>query len=274
MNKRYFQFPLCALSFVQEGQNGLDCIISFACVEVGKKWWEKFSANERQDRRSVLPAPEVCLGSVDLEKDEQLQAVAGCECLHLCARNVTGMLAEHARLSQFIKEFERRHGTDAQVRIRTDWLFEVRDNKGMSYPELAVLAAIYSKIGAARGPVRILRDEIRIRAHGFKSHRVFGAEMNRGREPFLTPRQVRSIIERLHARKFFARVTYARCQTYYSHRLSTRELADHIFTAKIQPSLARQARICADANLTKRIQAERRKLAGSTATKKATDAPL
>jgi hypothetical protein len=274
MNERYFQFPLCALSFVREGQKGLNCIISFACVEVGKERWQKFSENEREARRSVLPDPAVCSGSVDLEKDEQLQAVAGCEYLALWARNVTGMLAKHARVSHFIKEFERRHGTDARVRIRTDWVFEVRNNEGMSYQELAVLAAIYSKIGASRQPVRITRDEIRKRAHGFKSDCVFRAEMNRRRKPFVTPSQVRSVIERLHARKFFSRLTYARRQTYYSNRLSTTELADHIFTAKTQRSRARQARISANADLTTRIQAERRKLAGSVATKMATDSPL
>jgi hypothetical protein len=166
----YFQFPLCALSFAQESKNGVDCIISFACVEVGKERWQKFSENER---------------------------------------------------------------------------------------------------GA-----RILQDEIWKRAHGFKSDRVFRAEMNRRRRPFLTPRQVRSIIERLHGRHFFARVTFGRRQTYYSNRLSNKELADRIFTAKIQRSLARQERIRADADLTKRIQAARRKLAGSDATDGATDAPL
>jgi hypothetical protein len=110
--------------------------------------------------------------------------------------NIEGVLAHHARLSRFVKEFEEKHGTDARLRIRTDWLLEVRDKIGMSYPELAAMAAIYSKIGAARGPVRILQDEIWRRAHGFKSDRVFRAEMN-GRDPFLTLRQVRSIIKRL-----------------------------------------------------------------------------
>jgi hypothetical protein len=252
----------------------LDHIISFACVDIGKKRWENFSTNERQARRSVLPSASVCQCSIDPTSDEQQQAVAGAEYrISSTILNIEGVLAQHARLSRFVKEFEGKHGTDARVRIRTDWLLEVRDKKGMSYPELAAVAAIYSKIGAARGPVRILQDEIWKRAHGFKSDRVFKAEMNRRCRPFVTPRQVRSIIERLHARKFFARTTYARRQTYYSNRLSTKDLADQIFRAKIQPSLARQARICADADLTKRIQAERRKLAGSTATKKATDAP-
>ena len=122
--------------------------------------------------------------------------------LNVSAPNLEAMIAEHSDLARFVKIWEQQHGPDALVRIRTDWLFEVRDNKGMSYPELAVLTAIYSKIGDARGPVRILQDEIWKRAHGFKSDRVFRVEMNRRRRPFLRPRQVRSIIERLHGRHF------------------------------------------------------------------------
>ena len=178
MNKPFFHFPLCLLSTIEDVRRGIDRIISFACVEVGKERWQKFSASEREARRSDFPSPEVCSGSVDLEKDEQLQAIAGCEYLNVCAGNIKSMLASHAQLSRFIREFEERHGTDARVRIRTDWLFEVRDDKGMSYPELAVLAAIYSKIGASRRPVRITQDEIRKRAHGLKSDRVFRAEIH------------------------------------------------------------------------------------------------
>lgn len=274
MTQPYVQFPLCLLSAVRDAWAGLDDIISFACVDVGKKRWETFSADERQALRSVLPSASFCRCSIDPTSDEQLQALAGCEYLRVTVLNIRGILAGHARVSRFVKEFEDRHGTDALVRIRRDWLFEVRDNKGMSYPELAVLAAIYSKIGAARGPVRILRQEIWIRSHGFKSDRVFRAEMNRRRKPFLTPRQVRSIIERLHSRQFFARRTFGRRQTYYSNRLSNKELADRIFTAKIQRSLARHERIRADADLTTRVRAARRKLAGLAATDGATDAPL
>jgi len=187
MNKPFFHFPLCLLSTIGDVRTGLSRIISFACVEVGKERWQKFSANERQGRRSVLPDPAVCSASIDLEKDEEQQVVAGCEYLNVCAGDIKSMLASHAQLSRFIKEFERKHDTDARVRIRTDWLFEVRDNKGMSYPELAVLAAIYSKIGASSRPVRITRDEIRKRAHGFKSDCVFRAEMNPRRKALVTP---------------------------------------------------------------------------------------
>jgi hypothetical protein len=274
MKNHYFQFPLCVLSFVQNVREDVGAIIAFASVELGKKQWETFSSNEQQAKRLVLPNPRTCQCSIDPTSDEQLQTVAGCEYLRIRIFNIKGMLADHARVSRFVKEFEDRHGTDARVRIRTDWLFEVRDNKGMSYQELAVLAAIYSKIGASRRPVRITREEIWWRALGYKSQSVFRAEDDGGHVLGPTERQVRSIIERLQSRNFFARITFGRRQTYYSNRLSTKELADEIFTAKMQRSLARQARICADADLTKRIQAARRKLAGSVATESATDAPL
>ena len=274
MTKGFFQFPLCLLSTVENVLSDVGGIIAFACVELGKMRWQTFSANEQQAKRLGLPNRRTCRCNIDPTKDEQLQTVAGCEYLHITIYDVKSMLADHARLSRFVKEFEDKHGRDVRVRIHTDWLFEVRDNKGMSYPELAVVAAIYSKIGASKGPVRITQDEIRKRAHGFKSDCVFRAEIHRRRKPELTPRRVRSIIERLHARNFFGRMTYGRRQTYYSNRLSSKELAEHIFRAKTQRSFARQARICADADLTKRIQAARRKLAGSDATDSATDAPL
>jgi hypothetical protein len=273
MDKRYFHFPLCLLSFGRDVKERLNGIISLGCVELGIKQWQQFSPAQQHFRRSCPPPKTFCTCEIDLRKDEELQLIAGCEYLDIACHNVKGMLASYAGVTRFIKDFERKQGTDARVRVRKDWVFEVRDNKGMSYPEFAVLAGIYSKIGATTRPVRITREDIWKRAHGFKSDRVFRAEMN-GRPPFLTERQVRSIIERLHQRKFFARTTYGRRQTYYSHRMSSTALGERVFTTKIQRSLAKQARRRADAALTKRIQQERRKLAGPTATEGATDAPL
>jgi hypothetical protein len=273
VNKRYFHFPLCLLSFGRDIKERLNAIIALACVEMGARQWQKFSPAQQHFRRSVPPPPSFCTCEIDLNNDEELQLIAGCEYFNLICRNAKGMLADYARVTRFIKDFERKHGTDARVRIRKDWAFEVRDNKGMSYREFAVLAAIYSKIGASKRPMRIIQAEIWKRAHGFKSDHVFRAEMN-GRSPFLTQRQVRSIVERLRDRKFFARRTYGRRQTYYSHRMSSTALGEHIFTAKIQRALEIQAQRRADAALTKRIQQERRKLAGGDAAEGATDAPL
>ena len=264
MNRRFFQFPLCALSFPGSERERFNNIMSFACVEVGKKQWQKFRQIEKDIRRERPPSDKRCTCKIDLTNDAHQQAVAGAQHLEIIIHCIDGVVAEHACLARFRREFEGKHGADAQVRLATNLVFEVRDNKGMSYWELAVLAAIYSKIGAAKGPVRITREEIWRRALGFKSKRVFSVEM-RDRQAWITERQVRSIIERLHDRKFFARVTYARRQTYYSHRLTADQLADAVITQKLQRQRARQARIRANDALTKRIQAERRRLAAPDA---------
>src|SRR5215471_5020662 len=122
---------------------------------------------------------------------------------------------EYGPLAEFAKEWEKRHGPDAQVRILGKWVVEAMYHL-FSYDELAVLAAIYSKIGSKKGPVRITRDEIWRRSLGYKSERVFREETGGGSSVCRTARQVRSIIERLAERKFFAQITFGRRQTYYS----------------------------------------------------------
>jgi hypothetical protein len=141
-------------------------------------------------------------------------------------------------------------------------VFEARDKNGISFNEIAVLAAIYSKIGATSNPVRITQREIWYRAHGFKSQRVFHREMER-QIPSITLRHIRTVIESLHQRGFFARITFARRQTYYSHRLTADQLAEAIFQLRTRAAKTRCARIQANNDLTFRIQAERRRLAGS-----------
>jgi hypothetical protein len=264
MNGRFFQFPLCALSFPGSERERLNNIISFSCLEVGKQQWQKFTQIEKDLRRLHAPSDRHCICKIDLTNDAHQQAVAGAQHLKIIIERIDGIVANHARLAHFIHEFERKHGADAQVRLATNFVFEARDNKGMFYRELAVLAAIYSKIGAAKGPVRITREEIWRRALGFKSKRVFSEEM-RDCQARITQRKVRSIIERLHDRRFFARLTFARRQTYYSHRLTADQLAEAVFVQKLRPELARQARTRANDALTKRIQAERRMLAGQDA---------
>jgi hypothetical protein len=201
---------------------------------------------------------------MDLTNDAHQQVFVGAELLEIKILNVRVIIAEHERLATFVREFEQKHGRDVQVRVATKFVFEACYNKGMSYQELAVLTGIYGKIGAAKGPVRITREEIWRRALGFKSMQVFSMEMQ-DRQAWITPRQVRSIIERLHERGFFARLTFARRETFYSHRITAKQLADDICFQKVQRHLARQARMRANDALTKRIQAARQSIAARDA---------
>jgi hypothetical protein len=197
----------------------------------------------------------------------------GCEELEIIPPDLRSVFADYSALAEFADQWEQRHGPDAKVRIVIDWVFEALEGTGISYEELAVLAAIYSKIGSKQGPVRITRDEIWRRSLGYKSERVFKKETG-GYDSTRTARQVRSIIDRLAERNFFARITFARRETYYSNRLRLKDLQEQIFAAKVYRARARQARIGANAELTSRIKAERRKLAGGNAAGGATDTPL
>jgi hypothetical protein len=280
MSRPYFQFPLCALSLPDSQVDRLDCIISYGCIEVGKHEWEKLNGQQKQAWSTSPPISQSRDAKVDLAKIAHVQALLGGDRLNVTIGHATSTVARHARLSRFLADFERKHGRDVQVRLVTELVFDARDDKGFSFAELAVIAAIYSKIGASKGAVRITREEIWRRAQGFKSKLAFSRE-TAAQQPYLTRRKARSVIESLHERRFFARVTYARRQTYYSHRLTADELANSVFQQKTRTARARHTRIAANDALTKRILDERRNLTGwcqqiatSTAKDAATDLPL
>lgn len=242
----------------------LNCIIDFGCVEVGKREWNTLSEFEKQLWREN-PLAAWRSSKVDLTKDSHLETLIGAHRLNVRFSDVRGPIARHARLERHLRAFEQRHGGDVRVRLATDLVFEARDESGISFAEIAVLSGIYSKVGAAKTPVRITREEIRRRAHGCKSKNVFQAEMS-NRAIFLTERQTRSIIDRLHQRGFFARLTFARRQTYYSNRLTADQLAEAVFQLKTRAAKTRYTRIQANSDITSRIRAERHRLAGSDPT--------
>jgi hypothetical protein len=238
----------------------LDHIISYACYEHGMQRWRKCSSEERRVYRSAKESPVAGNRWINLKNDSHLSAAMGANHLGLTIGNACELLQEHRRFAEFISSFEREYGRDAQVRIVTDWVFEARNGKGVSYIELATLVAIYSKIGAKKGAVRITRDEIWRRAHGCKSKIVF-AQVFQTRPFRFTKWQIRAAIDRLHARKFFARVTYARRQTFYSHRLTSAQLEASVMIKKTGNLAAAVARRHANADITRRIRAELLRLA-------------
>jgi len=238
----------------------LDCIISYCCIEMGKLEWAKLNEKQKNAWRDDPPVAQLVEAKANLIEPSHLHALIGASRLNVTIRDAPSTSARHTRLSHFLATVEQKHGRDVQVRLAKDLVFETRDEEGLSYPELTVLAAIYSKIGSTRSPVRITRNEIWRRAQGYKSKLAFLRD-SPVQPPYLTPRKVRSLIESLHDRGFFARATYARRQTFYSHRLSSNELVSLIFEQKTRKARARHARIAANDALTKAIAAERRKLA-------------
>ena len=263
VSKSYFQFPLCALNLPEAEKSRLNRIIEFGCVEVGKHMWARLSEREREHLRSYPPIP--LETNHPATRDSYIRALLGAQRVSVTLGSISATVEGHRVLLRHLSAFEQRFGRDVLVRLATAFVFDARDGRGLSYLELAVLAAIYSKIGAADRPVRITREEIWRRAHGYKSKNAF---LNIDRLPWFSARKTRSVIERLRERGFFAHVTYGRRQTYYSHRLSLDELINAVAKEKIHRTVVRHRQIQANCDLTNRIRTERHKLlVNCTATK-------
>jgi len=217
--------------------------------------WARMSETER-DRLRLYP-PIALETNHPATRDTYIRTVLGAQRVNVTLHSVPATVEGHRVLWGHLSSFEQRFGRDVLVRLATAFVFDARDSRGLSYLELAVLAAIYSKIGAADRPVRITREEIWRRAHGYKSRNAF---LKIDRSPWFTERKTRSVIERLRERGFFAHVTYGRRQTYYSHRLSLDELSNAVAKEKIHRAAVRHRQIQANFELTNRIRTERHKL--------------
>jgi hypothetical protein len=256
MSRPYFQFPLCALNLPESETSRLNRIIEFCCVDVGKHMWAKLSDPQRDNLR-LHPPPPLQMNEVFM-RDARIQALLGAQRLNVTLGGVSATIEGYEILLSHVRNYEHKVGGDGLVRLVTTFVFDARDGQGLSYLELAVLAAIYSKIGAADGPIRISRAEIWRRAHGYKSKKAFSTIC---RHPWLAERKTRSAIEALRERGFFAHATYGRRETYYSHRLSLDQLVAAIVERKTHKVRVRHKQIEANHELTNKIRDERHKLA-------------
>jgi hypothetical protein len=126
------------------------------------------------------------------------------------------------------------------------------------------LAAIYSIIGSKQGPVRITQNRIVCRALGYKTQAVMSAELSKRKDGVgpLTDWQIRSLLDRLQARRFFARVTYARRLSYYSHRMTENQLRKAVIEMKTHRFVSQRLRHLDDQAMTNAIRNQRAGLAG------------
>src|SRR5437867_1627238 len=144
-NGRYFQFPLCALAFEDNETERLNCILDYAVVVAGTKLWRKMPADEKKRLWTAWTVHGKAPIGFDYQNEARVAGLAGANIL-------------------------------STVRLRKDWLFDVRDRRGLTYREFAALVAIYSVIGNKPEPVLVTQAVIRQRALGYKSAAVKDAE--------------------------------------------------------------------------------------------------
>ena len=112
MSRRYFQFPLCALSFGSSAIERVNTIIGYCCVERGIRLWATLGPHCRQERRDATP-PTWCTRRP--RGDIQVQALLGCEHLNVTTNDLSFLVKEHSALCEFVRSFEFKYGRDAKV---------------------------------------------------------------------------------------------------------------------------------------------------------------
>ncbi|NBV24659.1 MAG: hypothetical protein EBS05_22410 [Proteobacteria bacterium] len=260
----YFQFPLCALAFATTTYDRVNTILDYAVVETGRVLWQRNSAGQRLKQLNVWKCRTDLPRDIKLDLPAHHEALAGAETIGVIYTHIGAALQNHTTLAHFVSTHEARHGRSPLVRIRRDLFFEARDGKGLTYAELTVLAGLYSVIGRKQKPVLVTQATIRHRALGYKSPVVQRAELPRrtdGAKP-LTEWQLRHTLERLHERGLFARFTFGRRLTYYSHRMKDKALRAAVVERKTRSSLFQMGRKFDDQDATDQIRNLRALAAG------------
>lgn len=127
-----------------------------------------------------------------------------------------GKIARGQKDYTILPEFGRRY-----VRVKAEFVWDIRDNPSWKWREFAVLCAIYAGIGTK--PFTILSyDQIAAMAQGYNGIREFADQK---KEPErMTNRQVQWTVKKLLSKGFFTMVCPDRRKNYYSNRLSQKEL--------------------------------------------------
>lgn len=257
----YVQFPLCSLAVGASNRERFIGILSHWAEVYGTRLWTKLKPPEQERLRNFLrDCPE--LNRSLAPQDEQLTFRAATLLrLGLSPQELPEILLEGGRFKMKLDGFKDRFGGDPEVRLRSDLFLEMFGKRqgGISFEDGAVLCGIYSVIGNKQRPVRITKSTIKHRALGYKSEKVMLQHLNIREEiPIeLSDWKTREGIDRLHARKLFAKCTYGRRVSYYSNRCTDATLRQKVEDMVTRREVHKFATRMNDRHLTETIRNRR-----------------
>jgi hypothetical protein len=229
---RYFQFPICALSYGTEIEDRLEAICSWSFIHAGCAAWDRMTREARAEKIGELVAkfPNMLTKN---GQPREFAAMLGAEIVGVTVGGLASSLHRYDALSTHIQAHEKKHGADVQVRIRTDIFWDAKSGAN-SYREFAILCGLFSCIGNNAGAVCARIEMIGARAMGYKSPAIMGVELAKRKDkakPF-TRSQIRTTLDKLHALQFFSRCYPGDARdplqrsrdTFYSNRLSNEQL--------------------------------------------------
>ena len=211
MKAGYFQFPLSLLGYGGDKEETLNAILSYNIVEYARRTGKSIT------RKTLKGA----------------QKALGVECADPLAHE-----ERWRRAAAFVQRRERAYGKDAFVRIGCQLVWDCL-NGSLSYRDFSLICAINSVLGRSKKPRRITEPDVRVRAAGYKSWKDFQADVpaEQRKAKLLTEDKVRYSLERLHKRKFFARIRVSARVVKYFNFVSDDELKRML--TQTETSLAR-----------------------------------
>ncbi|MBU1097320.1 MAG: hypothetical protein KKB34_12625 [Bacteroidetes bacterium] len=221
-DKKFFEFPLCLLSY--NDPKIIDKIISYSIVKYSQK-----VKIEVENRANMCVG--IYDGHFDWDKKEDLQLIIASKELGIKLSTLSYSRKCYQELNNYVEYFVKMHGNDAWCRIGNSLLFETRD-KRFAEQDFRILCAIQSDLGKQKKFSRIVLDKIRYRMYGYKSKDIYNS-INEDHYKLLTDKQLRSRIDKLHAKQFYSKFTYRRRQTFYSTRLDDEELQEAVGNSKL-----------------------------------------
>jgi hypothetical protein len=196
-DESYFQFPLALLAMTGTWADVVGCITSYS-IE---------SHCERLD------------GAKSKRRTKTTKT------LGVKVWNWLNTQQSHRTAQRFLSAVPYSGTGDATVRIKTTLAFESRDGEGLDEREFKCLCAVYSALGR-KEMRRITVDEVQRRAAGCVSKTLFDTWSDRG--TVYSAKCIRTTLDELNARGFFARATYGRRLTYYTNRQDVEKLRSSI----------------------------------------------
>ncbi len=198
----FLQFPLGALAVKStDWKDSLQHILSFCLVRVG-------DGIEDVDNESA--------------KIERAASV-----LHVKLNGSLGRIRDQARA---VRMLGYGYGTDAEVRIAHRIFWACHNDGAPTWNEFRVLCGIYSAIGN-KPFARCSIDSLRMRSAGCRKAALYSPKTHL---PLLGEKEVRLCVDRLWLGGFFARFTYRRRLTFYSHRLTADALRQQVVALCVQ----------------------------------------
>jgi hypothetical protein len=239
----YFQFPICLLTFApnEPWERRLSAIIRYAIIEFARK--TGILTGGASDWRGMNATD----AEAAMEKLRQI--------LKFNSGNLKTMVDDWKSTTLHVEEFLRRHPRgNVQVRVRSDLMFQSRDEVGLSERELRILIGVYSAIGG-REVACVPLETIGYRACGCGTKAIFDAETTKPQT--FTRKQLRATVRALEWDSWFVAAVFNRRQKFYSNSLHPAELRQKIIELKTRRATRTDEQRAADTAMTNAILAAR-----------------